>query len=145
MPAVYTSPEWDTAAGYFGNVASGTLGRGPKGFVVLECKPDPKKCIGKIAGHRNKKGELINEQWLYHPAGLTIMKFHFICVGPPADKRILAQIEKDADPLRSTLGGKERRKKATRLRSAKQRFTQITISVPKARTQRTTKLSLIHI
>ena len=133
---VYCTPTWETACNYSGNVAETRLGSGPGGFVVLECHPNLEKRIGKIPPRRNKQGDLVNEQWLFHPQGLVVHKFHFVCTQPPWDPEVLAQWERDADENTSTLSGKLRRKLANKLRRAKDLFTDVNIVLPEKRRQR---------
>ena len=89
-----------TARCYKGNTAESCIGTGPAGFVVLECFYDLDRRIGKV------DGEKLNRQWLFHPNGLIVHRFHFICTGAAQDGSILKRMEMDADESTTQLKNK---------------------------------------
>ena len=126
----------ETAHNYRGEAES-RIGTGPLGFVVLECFCDVYKRIGKVEGQK------LNKQWLFHPNGLTVHKFHFFCTGAAEDDSVLNRMVMDADESTSQLTSKKRRTMANLLRRAQELVHHANIKVADPKPRRLPKTGLV--
>ena len=133
IPDVYTTPHMVTAKHYRGNTAESRIGKGPLGYVVLECFCNLDRRIGKVDGKK------LNKQWLFHPNDLVIHKYHFICTGAADDDSILRRWEMDANERTTTLKSKPRRDLSNALRRAQELLETANINVARPKPKRQPK------